>query len=89
MSKTDKRVKIPKIKHQDVREFYFISGNKLETAKKFGVDPKTIYYIIHPEKYEERQRRRKDAKYHLRYKETVKNWRQKQKTVNNILLSNK
>ena len=83
MSKTDNRVRIHKSKHQDVREFYFCSGSKLETAKHFGVDPKTIYYIIHPEKYEERQKRRKDAKYHLRYKETVKRWRQKQKILNN------
>ena len=93
-TKHDKRIKLTDEQREQIRKDYstgLISHRGL--AEKYKVDKKTIYNILHPEKYAQQLENNKENKHSMQYynkekhKEYIKQHRRYKQTlyINNII----
>lgn len=90
----DKRIRLTDEQKQKIKEEYATSLiSQRALAKKYNVDRKTIYNILHPDKYQEQLKANQENKHSQKYynkekhKEYIKNHRRYKQTlyVNKII----
>lgn len=81
----DGRIKILPEQYEEVREKYRVVQSLRAVAGYYGVDKRTIQFIIHPEKLEDLKRHNKEIKHWSIYydkdkrREYMRKWRAKKK----------
>lgn len=86
----DGRVKILPAQYEEVRAKYNAENSLRAVAKYYGVDKRTIQFIIHPEKLIELKEHNKRIKHWAKYydkekrREVMKKWRAKKKLTFNL-----
>lgn len=68
----DGRRKIPKADHEAIRELYAELKSQRAVAKAFNCSRKSVVYIIHPDRYQQALKRRREAKTHQLYYDKAK-----------------